>query len=77
MYWHRRQRRLAHKLERRTGIPQPGACDPGWPCDNLDNGFIAPDAFASADIICHKSATNVQAYVTATTGSQVTFQWNT
>ncbi|XTI93499.1 hypothetical protein V2W45_1347982 [Cenococcum geophilum] len=40
----------------------------GWPCDNLDNGFIAPDAFASADIICHKSTTNGQAYATATAG---------
>lgn len=68
MYWHRRQRRLVHRLERRNEIPQLGPATAGWPCDNLDNGFIAPDAFASADIICHKSTTNGQAYATATAG---------
>ncbi|KAF2492247.1 glycoside hydrolase [Lophium mytilinum] len=49
----------------------------GWPCDNLDNGFIAPSAFATADIICHKSATNGQASVPITAGSTLSFEWNT
>ena len=68
MHWHRRQRRLVHKVERRNEILQPGPAIAGWPCDNLDNGFIAPDAFASVDIIYHKFATNRQAYATATAG---------
>ncbi|ORY13436.1 glycoside hydrolase [Clohesyomyces aquaticus] len=49
----------------------------GWQADNLDNGFVSPDAFGKPDIICHKSAKNGNAYVTAKPGSKVTFQWNT
>lgn len=28
----------------------------GWYAENLDNGFVAPSAFGTADIICHKAA---------------------
>jgi lytic cellulose monooxygenase (C1-hydroxylating) len=49
----------------------------GWQADNLDNGFITPSQFATADIICHKSAKNANAYITAKPGSKVVFQWNT
>ncbi|PQE27021.1 glycoside hydrolase family 61 protein [Rutstroemia sp. NJR-2017a BBW] len=50
----------------------------GWsdPKDS-DNGFVAPDAYATGDIICHKSATNGQGYVNVTAGSDVTLAWNT
>ncbi|KAF2641876.1 glycoside hydrolase [Massarina eburnea CBS 473.64] len=49
----------------------------GWQADNLDNGFVAPDAFATVDIVCHKSAKSNGAYVTANAGSKVTFYWDT
>ena len=49
----------------------------GWRADNLDNGFVAPNAFGSGDIICHKSATPGQAYVPVTAGSAIQLQWNT
>jgi cold shock CspA family protein len=49
----------------------------GWQADNLDNGFISPSSFGSPDIVCHKSAKNGNAYVTARPGSKVQFQWNT
>lgn len=49
----------------------------GWQADNLDNGFIAPSAFASSDIICHKSAKNGALHIPVKAGSKVTFQWDT
>ncbi|KAF2259927.1 endoglucanase IV precursor [Lojkania enalia] len=61
--------------EMRYQSPIPATA--GWQADNLDNGFISPDKFATADIICHKSAKNGNAYVSAKPGSKVTFQWNT
>ncbi|KAM3064798.1 hypothetical protein ACMFMG_008721 [Clarireedia jacksonii] len=49
----------------------------GWSALNQDNGFVSPDAYSTSDIICHKSATNAQAYVNVTAGSDVTLAWNT
>ncbi|KAF1954742.1 glycoside hydrolase [Byssothecium circinans] len=49
----------------------------GWQADNLDNGFVAPDAFSSDAIICHKQGKSNGAYVTAKAGSKVTFYWDT
>jgi cellulase len=49
----------------------------GWQADNLDNGFVSPDAFAKADIVCHKSGKSNGAYVSAKPGSKITFLWDT
>ncbi|KAF7915196.1 uncharacterized protein EAE98_011281 [Botrytis deweyae] len=48
----------------------------GWsdPADS-SNGFIAPDAYGTSDIICHLGATNAQGYVNVTAGSEVNLQW--
>lgn len=48
----------------------------GWsdPQD-LSNGFIAPDAYGTSDIICHLGATNAKGYVNVTAGSIVNLQW--
>ncbi|TGO59932.1 hypothetical protein BOTNAR_0154g00120 [Botryotinia narcissicola] len=48
----------------------------GWsdPTDQ-SNGFIAPDAYGTSDIICHLAATNAQGYVNVTAGSEVNLQW--
>lgn len=66
------------------GVEYPGAIpantpanSPGWTADNLDNGFVAPDAFATADIICHKSAVAPDAYATVSAGGTVTLTWST
>jgi lytic cellulose monooxygenase (C1-hydroxylating) len=49
----------------------------GWTAGDSDNGFVAPDAYASGDIICHKSATNAKGYATAKAGDKVELYWNT
>ena len=33
----------------------------GWTAGKTDNGYVAPDAFQSPDIICHRSATPCKA----------------
>ncbi|KAK7737110.1 glycoside hydrolase 61 [Diaporthe eres] len=49
----------------------------GWTASDTDNGFVAPDAYASGDIICHKSATNAKGYATAKAGDTIEVYWNT
>ncbi|KAF2145955.1 lytic polysaccharide monooxygenase, partial [Aplosporella prunicola CBS 121167] len=50
----------------------------GWSIpQDQDNGFVAPDAYADADIICHKGATNGQAVADVKAGGTVDFQWTT
>jgi hypothetical protein len=49
----------------------------GWAAGNTDNGFVAPDAFASGDIICHKSATNAGGHAVVAAGDKIFIQWNT
>ncbi|KFZ17508.1 hypothetical protein V502_04551 [Pseudogymnoascus sp. VKM F-4520 (FW-2644)] len=48
----------------------------GWsiPTD-LDNGFIAPSAFSTSDVICHKVATPGQSTAPITAGSVLTLEW--
>ena len=48
-----------------------------WAAGDTDNGFIAPDAFGSPDIICHKSAINAQSHVQVAAGDTLSIQWNT
>lgn len=48
---------------------------PGWYAEDLDNGFIAPDAYTTADIICHKNAKNSNTSATVAAGGAVDFQW--
>ncbi|KAK4042365.1 putative glycoside hydrolase [Parachaetomium inaequale] len=49
----------------------------GWTAGNTDNGFVAPDAFTSGDIICHKSATNAGGHAVVAAGDKVFIQWDT
>jgi hypothetical protein len=48
----------------------------GWYAENLDNGFVEPNSYGTADIICHKNA-KVDGAKTATVaaGGTVDFQW--
>jgi len=60
------------------GIPSGASDDAvGWAAANQDNGFVAPDAFGTADIICHKSATPVSSAATVAAGGTITLQWDT
>ncbi|KUJ17046.1 uncharacterized protein LY89DRAFT_697291 [Mollisia scopiformis] len=48
----------------------------GWSIpEDLSNGFIAPDAYNSSDIICHLAATNAQASAPVKAGGIVELQW--
>ncbi|KAH8659250.1 glycosyl hydrolase family 61-domain-containing protein [Tricladium varicosporioides] len=49
----------------------------GWTETATDLGFVAPDAFASGDIICHRGATNAKASATVKAGGTVVMEWNT
>ncbi|KAL2147453.1 hypothetical protein VTI28DRAFT_9353 [Corynascus sepedonium] len=49
----------------------------GWTASNTDNGFVAPDAFASGDIICHRDATNAGGHAVVAAGDKVFIQWDT
>ncbi|KAH8770052.1 glycoside hydrolase family 61 protein [Diaporthe sp. PMI_573] len=49
----------------------------GWTAGNTDNGYVAPNAFQSPDIICHRSATPGQAHVAVRAGDSISIQWNT
>ncbi|KAL2135040.1 hypothetical protein VTI74DRAFT_9960 [Chaetomium olivicolor] len=48
-----------------------------WTASNTDNGFVAPDAFGSPDIICHKSATNAKGHAVVAAGDKIFIQWDT
>ncbi|KAF9728377.1 hypothetical protein PMIN02_008317 [Paraphaeosphaeria minitans] len=49
----------------------------GWKADNLDNGFVSPDAFATSAIVCHKQGASNGAYVNIKAGSTATLYWDT
>ena len=68
-------------VEYTGGVPHIWAEDSvGWRAGNTDNGFVEPNSFGEADIICHKNAspkgsTDTMAKVAA--GGTVEFHWNT
>ncbi|KAK7570600.1 hypothetical protein V3481_019147 [Fusarium oxysporum f. sp. vasinfectum] len=39
-----------------------------WLTTATDNGYIAPDAFSSADIICHRGAKNAKGHAKVKAG---------
>ncbi|RFU82110.1 endoglucanase iv [Trichoderma arundinaceum] len=47
----------------------------GWTADDTDNGFVAPDAYQTPDIICHKNATNARGHASVMAGTSVLLQW--
>ncbi|KAF2681608.1 lytic polysaccharide monooxygenase [Lentithecium fluviatile CBS 122367] len=48
----------------------------GWTAKNIDIGFVAPDAFQTPHINCHKNSTAAKAYATANPGDTIEFVWN-
>ncbi|RSL56218.1 hypothetical protein CEP54_008944 [Fusarium duplospermum] len=49
----------------------------GWSTTATDNGFVAPDAFGTADIICHKDAKNAKGHAKVAAGDSIFLQWDT
>ncbi|TDZ14194.1 Endoglucanase-4 [Colletotrichum orbiculare MAFF 240422] len=49
----------------------------GWYAENTDNGFVAPDAFTSADIACHKNSKNAALTFKVAAGDKISFNWDT
>lgn len=48
----------------------------GWYAENTDNGFVEPNSYGEADIICHKAAAPGAITAKASPGSTVSFHWN-
>lgn len=48
-----------------------------WYAEDLDNGFVAPDAYATSDINCHINAEPGALTTTVAAGGTVEFQWTT
>jgi cellulase len=49
----------------------------GWTETATDLGFVAPSAYATGNISCHKDATNAKATATVKAGGTVVMEWNT
>ncbi|PSR97442.1 glycosyl hydrolase family 61-domain-containing protein [Coniella lustricola] len=47
----------------------------GWTASDTDNGYVAPDAYASGDIICHVDATNAAGYASVQAGDTIEAYW--
>ncbi|KAL2754794.1 carbohydrate-binding module family 1 protein [Sodiomyces alcalophilus JCM 7366] len=57
---------------------QPPASRPvraGWAAEQMDLGFVAPDAYGHPNIICHRDATPGQGFITVAAGDSLTLQW--
>jgi lytic cellulose monooxygenase (C1-hydroxylating) len=48
-----------------------------WYAEDLDNGFVAPDAYATSDINCHINADPGALTKSVAAGGTVEFQWTT
>ncbi|KAJ4351896.1 uncharacterized protein N0V89_007240 [Didymosphaeria variabile] len=49
---------------------------PGWYAENLDNGFVSPDAYTTSDIVCHKNSKAATSSASVKAGGSVDFQWS-
>ncbi|CRK21505.1 hypothetical protein BN1723_012410 [Verticillium longisporum] len=49
----------------------------GWTAEQEDLGFVAPNAYGTPDIICHRQATPGKGHIRVAAGDVVTLQWNT
>lgn len=48
----------------------------GWWAEDLDNGFISPDAYNTSDIICHLDGQPANLTATVSAGGTIEFQWS-
>lgn len=47
----------------------------GWRAEQTDNGFVEPNNFGTADIICHRQATNAKGHATVAAGDKISIVW--
>ncbi|KAH6651553.1 Thermoascus Gh61 isozyme A, partial [Truncatella angustata] len=48
-----------------------------WAETATDNGFVAPDAYATSDIICHRGSSNAALTATVPAGGSISMLWST
>ncbi|KAI9170705.1 Endoglucanase-7 [Paramyrothecium foliicola] len=46
-----------------------------WYAENLDSGFVEPNAYGTSAINCHKNSKPGKAYATVAAGGSLTFDW--
>ena len=49
----------------------------GWTETATDLGFVAPDAYTSSDIVCHRNSTNAKLSASIAAGGTIIMDWNT
>lgn len=47
----------------------------GWWAEDIDNGFVSPDAYNSSNIICHLNGQPANKTATVAAGGSLEFQW--
>ncbi|KAK3370011.1 glycosyl hydrolase family 61-domain-containing protein [Podospora didyma] len=47
----------------------------GWKAEDLDNGFVEPNSFATGDIICHKGGLPGGGHATVAAGDKINIVW--
>lgn len=65
---------LSYYYLKQNGQPVPEVA--AWSAENLDNGFVAPDAYGSVDINCHIKSAPGPISVSVAAGGTVDFQWS-
>ncbi|KAI0156361.1 glycosyl hydrolase family 61-domain-containing protein [Xylariaceae sp. FL1272] len=64
---------LDYYYEIQNGITPPDIA--AWYAEDLDSGFVAPDAYGTADINCHKNSEPGALTKSVSAGGTVEFQW--
>ncbi|KAF1916491.1 glycosyl hydrolase family 61-domain-containing protein [Ampelomyces quisqualis] len=68
--------KLDYYYAKQNGGPIPEHI--GWYAENLDNGFVEPNSFNTADVICHKAASaegSSDTLAKVAAGGTVEFHW--
>ncbi|KAH8723813.1 glycosyl hydrolase family 61-domain-containing protein [Phaeosphaeriaceae sp. PMI808] len=68
--------KLDYYYQKQNGAKSPDHI--GWAAQNLDTGFIEPNAFGTADIICHKAGSpegSSDSMAKVAAGGTVQFHW--
>ncbi|KAI2619968.1 glycoside hydrolase family 61 protein [Hypoxylon sp. NC1633] len=64
---------LQYYYDKKNGMKVPDIA--AWYAENLDIGFVSPDAYGTADINCHKNSAPGVLTTPVAAGSSVKFQW--
>ncbi|KAI2607392.1 glycoside hydrolase family 61 protein [Hypoxylon fragiforme] len=66
---------LDYYYNKKNGMPSPKIA--AWYAENTDSGFVAPGAYQTPDINCHKNSQPGEITVPIKAGGTVVFQWGT